>query len=410
MTDSLTGPQRLRLVLIIGGLSAFGPLSIDMYLPALPSLGQDLGGTASVVQLTLTAFMLGLALGQLVAGSLSDLLGRRRPLLVGLVLYTSASLLCVFAPSIGALIALRFVQGASGAAGTVIARAVVRDYFSGNDVARFFGLTMLVNGLAPILAPIIGGQILLFTSWRGVFMLLTVIGTVMLIAVTFGLHESLPKERRRPGGLRSSVAPFRRLALDRVFLGYAFAMGLAFGAMFAYISGSPFVLEDIYGVSPQVFGIFFGINALGIVMVSQVGVRLIERVGPRTLLATGLGVAFTGGVLLLVVVLMGGGLLGILPALFLVVASIGLISPNATALAMADHPDVAGSASAFLGLLQFVIGALVAPLVGIAGTATALPMAIVIASLTAGAGAVFLFLTHLSPRSLELPQRNAPGR
>ncbi|MFN8497092.1 MAG: Bcr/CflA family multidrug efflux MFS transporter [Anaerolineae bacterium] len=410
MTGDLSGPQRLRLVLIIGGLSAFGPLSIDMYLPALPSLGQDLGGSASVVQLTLTAFMLGLALGQLVAGSLSDSLGRRRPLIVGLVLYTTASLLCVFAPSIGALIALRFVQGASGAAGTVIARAVVRDYFSGNDVARFFALTMLVNGLAPILAPIIGGQILLFTSWRGVFLLLTVIGAVMLTAVSFGLGESLPRERRRPGGFRSSVAPFRRLALDRVFLGYALAMGLAFGAMFAYISGSPFVLEDIYGVSPQAFGLFFGLNALGIVMVSQVSVRLIERVGPRALLGAGLVAAFSGGVLLLVVVVMGGGLAGILPALFLVVASIGLTSPNATALAMADHPDVAGSASAFLGLLQFVIGALVAPLVGIAGTTTALPMAIVIAGLTAGAGIVFLSMTRPSPRPQELPQQSPSGR
>ncbi len=398
----MTGSERWRLVLIIGALSAFGPLSIDMYLPALPSLAEELGGAASVVQLTLTAFMLGLALGQLVAGSLSDALGRRRPLLVGLVLYTASSLLCALAPSIAALILLRFVQGASGAAGIVIARAVVRDHFTGNDVARFFGLTMLVNGLAPILAPIIGGQILLFTSWRGIFVLLTGVGAVMLTAVTFGLPESLPPDRRRTGGLASSVAPFRRLAADRVFVGYALAMGLAFGAMFAYISGSPFVLEDIYGISPQAFGLFFGFNALGIVIVSQIGVRLIERVGPRALLATGLALSFSGGLLLLAVVVMGGGLAGILPAFFLVVASVGLTSPNATALAMADHPDVAGSASAFLGLLQFVIGALVAPLVGIAGTATALPMAVVIASLTAGAGAVFLLLTRPLSRPTEV--------
>ncbi len=406
----MSGSERLRLVLIIGALSAFGPLSIDMYLPALPSLAQDLGGTESVVQLTLTAFMLGLALGQLVAGSLSDAMGRRRPLLVGLVFYTAASLLCAVSPSIVALILLRFIQGAAGAAGIVIARAVVRDHFTGNDVARFFSLTMLVNGLAPILAPIIGGQILLFTSWRGIFVLLTVVGAVMLTAVTFGLPESLPVERRRTGGLSASVAPFRRLAADRVFVGYALAMGLAFGAMFAYISGSPFVLEDIYGVSPQMFGLFFGVNALGIVMVSQVGVRLIERVGSRLLLATGLGTAVTGGLLLLAVVTLGGGLAVILPALFLVVASIGLTSPNATALAMADHPDIAGSASALLGLTQFIIGALVAPLVGIAGNATAVPMAVVIASLTVGAGAVFVLLTRATPRPQELPQRNASGR
>ena len=405
----MTSAERLRLVFIIGGLSAFGPLSIDMYLPALPSLAQDLGGTESVVQLTLTAFMLGLALGQLVAGSLSDALGRRRPLLVGLVCYTVASLLCAVSPSIVALIILRFVQGASGAAGIVIARAVVRDHFTGNDVARFFGLTMLVNGLAPILAPLIGGQILRFTTWRGVFILLTAIGAVMLTASALGLAESLPRERRRAGGLGASVAPFRRLAADRVFIGYALALGLAFGAMFAYISGSPFVLEDIYGVSPQMFGIFFGINALGIVFMSQVSVRLIERVGPRRLLAIGLATAFTGGLLLLAVVMLGGGLTLILPALILVVSSVGLISPNATALAMADHPDVAGSASAFLGLLQFFVGGLVAPLVGIAGT-TALPMAVVIASMTASAGLVFVLLTRPAPRPRELPQRHPSGR
>jgi DHA1 family bicyclomycin/chloramphenicol resistance-like MFS transporter len=230
-------PNRTRLVVIIGALSAFGPLSIDMYLPALPSLPQELGGTASQVQLTLTACLLGLAAGQVIAGPLSDRMGRRRPLLAGLLLYALASLMCAVAPSLPALIAFRLLQGLAGAAGVVIARAVVRDLFSGSDVARFLALTMLVNGLAPILAPIIGGQLLTFTTWRGVFILLTVIGVGLFLLAALGLGESLPEEQRRTGGIMETLRTFRSLLTDRSFVGYALSSGLAFAAMFAYISG-----------------------------------------------------------------------------------------------------------------------------------------------------------------------------
>lgn len=392
--ESSTDGGRLQLVFIIGGLSAFAPLSIDMYLPALPSLTRDLGGSASLVQLTLTAFLLGLAVGQLVVGPLSDGLGRRRPLLVGLVAYTAASLLCAFAPSVPILVVLRFIQGATGAAGIVIARAVVRDHYTGSAAARFFALTMLVNGLAPILAPLVGGQLLRVTSWRGVFLVLVGIGLVMTLASAAGLSESLPVERRRRGGLRTTLQSFWALAGDRGFVGYALTSGLAFAAMFSYISGSPFVLEDIYGISPQFFGLFFGTNALGIVAASQISSHLVDRLGPRKLLEIGLGCSFTGGLLLLTAVVFGAGLTGILPGLFLVVASIGLISPNAMALALADHPDMAGSASALLGVMQYVLGGVAAPLVGVAGTGTALPMAAVIAALTAGASTAFALLTR----------------
>jgi DHA1 family bicyclomycin/chloramphenicol resistance-like MFS transporter len=387
---------RTQLILIVGGLSAVAPLSIDMYLPALPALSHDLGGTASLVQLTLTAFLLGLAAGQLVAGPLSDAFGRRRPLLVGLLAYTVASLLCALAPSVSLLIFLRLIQGSTGAAGIVIARAIVRDHYTGSAAARFFALTMLVNGLAPILAPLIGGQLLRITSWRGVFVVLATLGLAMLAASAAGLAESLPEERRRTGGIFSTLATFVQLATDRVFAGYALTSGLAFAAMFAYISGSPFVLENMYGISPQLFGLFFGINALGIVCASQLSGLLVDRAGPRRLLAVGLGCALTGGVLLLSVVALGGGLAGILPALFLVVASIGLIAPNATALALADHPAVAGSASALLGVLQYVVGGVAAPLVGIGGSGTALPMAAVIAVLTVGAALAFALLARRS--------------
>jgi DHA1 family bicyclomycin/chloramphenicol resistance-like MFS transporter len=311
-----------------------------------------------------------------------------------LTAYALASLLCALAPSVPVLVVLRLIQGTAGAAGIVIARAVVRDVYEGNDVARFFALTMLVNGLAPILAPLIGGQILRFTSWRGVFLVLTAIGVFLLVASAFGLSETLPPERRRSGGIGDTLITFRRLAADRLFEGYALSSGLAMGAMFTYISGSPFVLEDIYGISPQAFGLFFGTNALGIVLLGQLSGRLVGRVESRGLLIAGLGIALAGSFLLLAAVLLGLGLAGVLPGFFLVVASVGLISPNATALALADHAHEAGSASALVGLLSFAIGAAVAPLAGLGGTHTAVPMAVVIALLDGAALSTFALLTR----------------
>lgn len=387
----------LGLVVIIGALSAFGPLSIDMYLPGLPSLTQDLGGTNWQVQLTLTACLLGLAAGQIIAGPLSDALGRRRPLLIGLFAYMAASLLCAVAPSVPVLILLRLVQGLAGAAGIVIARAIVRDLYSGPDVARFFALTMAINGLAPILAPVIGGQLLNFTSWRGVFLVLMAFGAILLVAAALSLGESLPLERRHTGGIGATLGTFRTLLADRHFVGYALASGLGFAAMFAYISGSPFVLEDIYGASPQLFSLIFAANALGIVITSQISGRLVQKVNPRKLLAIGLTGSLTGGLLLLVVVITNVGLVGVLPAFFLVVASMGFIAPNATALALADHPRIAGSASGLTGVIQFVLGAAVTPLVGLGGNHTALPMAIAMA--LAGAGAFLLFSLLTRPTS-----------
>ncbi|HZS79120.1 MAG TPA: Bcr/CflA family multidrug efflux MFS transporter [Ktedonobacteraceae bacterium] len=391
-TSALKGWRRVQLVLILGSLSAFGPLSIDMYLPSLPALSRDLNASASAAQLTLSACLLGLAFGQVIAGPLSDTLGRRRPLLIGLIAYTVASLLCVVAPSVYILIALRLVQGMAGAAGIVIARAIVRDMFSGVDVARFFSILMLVSGIAPIAAPLVGGLLLRFTSWRGVFVVLAVLVTLMLLAVITGLRETLPVERRQSGKLHYTLATFRRLLLDRLFVGYALSCGLAFAAMFAYISGSPFVIQDIYGLSPQMFSLIFGINALGIGTAGQISGRLVGRVSSKKLLAGGLIAVAIGGTALLLVVIMHVGLIGILPSLFVVVASMGIISPNATALALADYPHIAGSASALLGVLQFSVGAAVAPLVGIAGTETALPMALVIAILDVSALMTYLLL------------------
>ncbi len=377
--------RRVRLLLILGALSAFAPLSIDMYLPALPALGRGFGVSAAQVQLTLSACLLGLALGQLVAGPLSDALGRRRPLLVGVAAYTVASLLCVLAPSVGALVAVRFVQGLAGAAGIVIARAVVRDRYAGVAAARYFSLLMLVNGLAPILAPVIGGQLLRVTSWRGVFVVLAAIGALLLLATASGLDETLASADRHTGGLPATLSTFRRLLADRFFVGYALSSGLSFAAMFAYIAGSPFVLQDIYGLSPQLFSLVFGVNALGIMAASQINGRLVDRVPLPRLLAVGLAMTALGGIAVLAAVLGHVGLIGVTPALCVVVSSQGIVLPNATSLALSGHPRTAGSASALLGVLQYVIGAAAAPLVGVGGTATALPMAVVIAALGSAA-------------------------
>ena len=395
---------RAQVVLILGALSAFGPLSIDMYLPGLPELGRSLDAPAWAVQLTLTACLAGLALGQIVAGPLSDRFGRRGPLLVGVAAYAVASLLCALAPSVAVLVVLRFAQGIAGAAGIVIARAIVRDMHSGVAAARFFSLLMLVNGLAPILAPVIGGQILTVTSWRGVFVVLTAIGALLFAATATGLPETLAPEKRHPGGVGETLHTFGRLLADRTFLGHALACGLAFGAMFAYISGSPFVLQDIYGASPQLFSVMFACNALGLVAASQANRALLLRFEPLSILRTALSVQALGAVALLVVVASGGGVWGIVALLFVVVASLGLVFPNATALALADHPRVAGSASGLLGVLQFIVGAAAAPLVGVAGTATALPMALTIAVL--GVGGV-VSATVLASRPARMPAHPA---
>ncbi|WP_052889234.1 Bcr/CflA family multidrug efflux MFS transporter [Thermogemmatispora carboxidivorans] len=395
--ETIAGWRYILLIIILGSLAAFGPLSIDMYLPALPLLSRDLGTSTAAAQLTLSACLVGLALGQLLAGPMSDSLGRRRPLLIGLLAYILASLLCTVAPSITLLIGLRLIQGLAGAAGIVIARAIVRDKYSGIALARFFSMLMLVSGIAPVAAPLIGGLMLRLTNWRGIFLFLALLVALMWVAVLLGLPETLPPERRQSSKPGTTLSTFRRLLADRSFIGYALSGGLSTAAMFAYISGSPFVTQEIYGLSPQAFSLVFGTNALGIAIVGQINGRLVGRVEPRKLLAGALTAVALGGGGLFLAVISGLGLIGILPALFVVVASQGMVFPNATALALADHPHSAGSASALLGLLQFVLGALASPLVGIAGSQTALPMATIIGLLGLGALSAFLLLGRRKP-------------
>jgi MFS transporter, DHA1 family, multidrug resistance protein len=366
----------VRLVVVLGSVNAIGPLSIDMYLPAFPEIAGDLGTSASQVQLTLTACVAGLALGQLLIGPLSDRLGRRVPLIAAMSTYAAASVLCSLAPSAPVLMALRLLQGLAGAGGVVIARAVVRDLYSGVAAVRLFSSLMLVTGLAPILAPLAGGQVLALSSWRGIFAVLAVLSALLAALVALGLRETLPPERRSRDGLRRTLGTMRGLLRDRWFVGHALAGGLGFGALFAYIAGSPFVLQGIYGVSPQLYSVLFAVNGLGLIGGSQLNARLVGRFGPASLLRAGLLlIAASAGVLLAVVLVGGLGVAAVLVPMFVIVSSLSFVLPNSTALALADHAAVAGTASALLGVVQFMVGAAVAPLVGAGGTESAVPMA-----------------------------------
>ncbi|MEA2320130.1 MAG: transporter, family, multidrug resistance protein [Solirubrobacteraceae bacterium] len=364
-------------VVILGAVVAIGPLSIDTYLPAFPEIGDALGAGPSAVQLTLTACVAGLALGQLVAGPLSDRFGRRRPLIAGMVIYAAASLLCALAPSVELLILLRLVQGLAGAAGIVIGRAVVRDLRSGPAAVRLFSSLMLVTGLAPILAPLGGGYLLAVTSWEGIFVVLAGMAGLLAIAAALCLEETLPPERRVAGGLVDTLRTLRRLLAERSFMGNALAQGLAFGSVFAYVAGTPFVLQKVYGVSPQLFSVLFALNGIGLIAASPLNARLVGRCGSPALLGVGVYAIAVSSAALLAAVSLHLAVWTVLVPMFVVVTSLAFVMPNATALALADHPEVAGSASALVGVLQFLIGALAAPLVGLGGAETALPMGLV---------------------------------
>ncbi|MFI1253861.1 multidrug effflux MFS transporter [Streptomyces netropsis] len=371
----------LLVTLVLGGLSALPPLSMDMYLPALPEVTDSLRSPAATVQLTLTACLMGMALGQLVVGPMSDKWGRRRPLLAGMVIYVLATAVCAFAPTAELLIAFRLIQGLAGAAGIVIARAVVRDLYDGVAMARFFSTLMLISGVAPVIAPLIGGQVLRLTDWRGVFVVLTVIGILLTLVVWRCLDETLPPGRRQTGGLGGALRAMRGLLADRVFTGYMLAGGFAFAALFAYISASPFVVQDIYGASPQTFSLLFGVNSVGLVLVGQInGKVLVGRVSLDKALAAGLAVVVLASVALLLMtagVFGKAGLLPIATGLFVLMSAMGLTLPNTNAQALMRSRDAAGSASALLGTSTFLLGAIASPLVGIAGSHTAVPMAVV---------------------------------
>ncbi|MFG2663579.1 multidrug effflux MFS transporter [Streptomyces sp. NPDC048387] len=386
----------LLVTFILGGLTALPPLSMDMYLPALPQVTAALGSPAATIQLTLTSCLAGMALGQLVIGPMSDKWGRRRPLLTGMAVYVLATAICALAPSAGLLIGFRLLQGLAGSAAIVIARAVVRDLYDGVEMARFFSTLMLISGTAPIIAPLIGGQVLRFADWRGVFVVLTAVGLALTLVVWRGLGETLPPERRQTGGVGAALRTMRGLLADRVFAGYTLAGGFAFAVLFSYISASPFVVQEIYGASPQAFSLLFGLNSVGLIVVGQVnGKVLVGRVSLDKVLAVGIAVFMTASVALLLMsagVFGKAGLLPVAAALFVLMSAMGLVLPNTNAQALMRTPHAAGSASALLGTSSFLVGAVASPLVGIAGEHTAVPMALVQLSCSVLAAGCFLAL------------------
>jgi DHA1 family bicyclomycin/chloramphenicol resistance-like MFS transporter len=378
------GAQRragLLVTLVLGGLTATPPLAMDMYLPALPEVTRSLHAPAATVQLTLTTCLAGMALGQLVVGPMSDRWGRRRPLLAGLAVYIVATALCALAPTVESLVAFRLAQGLAGAAGIVIARAVVRDLHDGVEMARFFSTLMLISGVAPIVAPLIGGQILQVTDWRGVFVVLTVVGALLAAVVWAKLPETLPAAERHTGGVGEALRSMRGLLADLPFTGYLLTGGFAFAALFAYIAASPFVIQEIHGASPQTFSLLFGLNSVGLVAAGQInGKVLIGRVRLDRVLAVGLTIVVLAATALLLMSLGVFGEVGLAPvaaALFVLMSAMGLTLPNAQSLALLRTRHAAGSASALLGTSSYLIGAIASPLVGIAGEDTAVPMAVV---------------------------------
>ncbi|WP_406266959.1 Bcr/CflA family multidrug efflux MFS transporter [Streptomyces sp. NBC_00191] len=398
---SVTAARRVGLLvtLVLGGLTALPPLSMDMYLPALPAVTRSLGAPAATVQLTLTACLAGMALGQLVVGPMSDKWGRRRPLLVGMIVYVAATAVCALAPTVDMLIGFRLLQGLAGAAGIVIARAVVRDLYDGVEMARFFSTLMLISGVAPIIAPLIGGQVLRITDWRGIFVVLTAVGILLTLVVAKWLHETLPPERRHGGGVGEALRTMRGLLADRVFTGYTLTGGLAFATLFAYISASPFVVQEIYGASPQTFSLLFGVNSIGLITLGQInGKVLVGRVSLDKALGLGLGMVMLAATALLLMTSGVFGRVGLLPVavgLFVLMSAMGLVMPNTNALALLRTPHAAGSASALIGTSAFLIGAIASPLVGIAGEQTAVPMTVV--QLTCALGALGCFLGLCRP-------------
>lgn len=371
----LSRRARLFLIVFLGVMSAMAPLSTDMYLPALPVMSQEFDISASLTQLTLTMTMLGMAFGQMLMGPVSDRYGRRIPLLIGMILFTVATTGCFLAKDIEIFLAFRLLQGMAGASGIVIARAIARDVAEGPELTRFFAVLMLVNGLAPILAPVIGGQILVFSSWRGIFALLILVGLVQT-GSTLIYRETLPKQDRIKS-IRASFSKFPRMLRDRYFLGHCLLQLFFFGSFFSYISGSSFVFQNIYEVSPQAYSLIFGGIGVGLFLMGLVPARLAGRVDDVKLLQGSFVVPLISSVLLLIGFLLQAPLWLILPVLFVTIVPLSVMSTASFSLALSRQGKNAGSASALLGFFQMLLGGCMMPVVGIAGDHSALPMSVI---------------------------------
>jgi DHA1 family bicyclomycin/chloramphenicol resistance-like MFS transporter len=398
-------PGVARMALVLGAFVAIGPLTIDMYLPALPTITRELETTSAAVQLTLTGTLIGLALGQLVLGPLSDALGRRRPLLAGTALHVLASLLVIVAPNLAVLGALRVLQGVGTAAGAVVAIAIVRDLYDGRAAATMLSRLFLVLGAAPVLAPTIGGELLRFTSWRGIFAFLAVYGVLMIVVGYRSLPETLPAERRQSSGVRGTLRGYRSLFRDRAYVGLVLVAGLTMAGLFSYVSGSAFVYQEEFGLDEQQFGLLFGAGAFWLIAATQLNPVLLRRWSPQQLLVAGtVAGALAGAALVLLAAMTTGGLWAVAISLWAVLFACGLALPNAPALALSRHGEAAGTAAALLGAIQFGVGALVSPVVGLLGNDA---VAIGTVVMTALLLAIAVLVLVVRPWELPVPDDDA---
>lgn len=375
MLHNPVGKERLSLAFLLGMLAILGPLNIDMYLPSFPEIAKDLGAGASLVQLSLTACLIGLTIGQLVIGPVSDAKGRRKPLFISISLFALSSLFCALSPNIATLVLARFLQGFTASAGIVLSRAIVRDVFTGRELSKFFSLLMVITAVAPMVAPMTGGAILLlpFATWHTIFYTLALIGLFLVLVISMKLTETLPPEKRIPSSIGSSLKTMGSLLKDRSFIGYALTVGFIHGGSFAYVSGTPFVYQDIYGVSPQVFSVLFGINGLAIISGSFIIGRFGGIIHERKLLRIAVITAVIATSVLLTMTIIKGPLATIVISIFIYMITIGMTLTSTFTLAMENQGHRAGSASAMLGMLPLLLGSIVSPLVGMNET-TAVPM------------------------------------
>jgi DHA1 family bicyclomycin/chloramphenicol resistance-like MFS transporter len=392
-------------------LTIFGPISMDLYLPVLPALTDELDAATSMAQLTVTACLIGLAFGQLVAGPISDRCGRRAPLLIGIVAYIATSVLCAASPTIELLVLARFVQGLAGGVGIVIAQAAGRDIYDGGALIRYYGRLTVLGGLAAIVGPLIGGQLARFTDWRGLFLFLAAIGGVILVAALVIFRETLPVAQRTSGGFRQIGMGYRRLLADRLFLGAVLITGFLYAALFAYLSGATYILQGIYGLSPQGYSLAFGLNSLGYMVFGYLAGRAAERWSERGTLVIGIAMGGAGAFGLLATGLFQLPLIVVILSLLVMVSGVAVTSPATTSLALADYPELAGTASSVLGLARFAFGGFAAPLVGLGGADTVLPLGIVTVASVALAVLAHAILVgrDRGPHALDAPRLALPS-
>lgn len=404
--DALSRNQRLVYIFALGALVALGPFTIDLYLPSFPSVAREFSASDAAVQLTLTATSIGFALGQLLVGPWSDKVGRRTPLLIATGIHVIASIGVAFAPNIEMLTVLRVLQGVGAAGGGVVAMATVRDLFGGQPLVRMLSRLALVTGLAPILAPVIGSQLLRVTDWRGIFVVLAVYGALVLAVAALLIVETLPKTARGRSAHSTVGARYRALFTDRIFVGVALIGGMVFSALFAYLSSSSFLLQDVFGLNAQQFGLVFGVGSLGVVLGNQISSRIVRRVAPQWVLVVALPIMLLGAVTVGVFSLLGLGLFSVLIPLWVILSGCGFCFPIVQVLALAHHGQEAGTAASLLGALNFGLAGLISPIVGILGISTALPMAEVMAA--AFAVAILSLWILVRPRSVPSIEAGEP--